>query len=100
MALKTTSNGEDKSAMIQMTSRATLTLDLLSIRSAGVMGVDLLRGRALVERDEAVEQVVACRVVIVTSLVVGEVVTHGRMRQLLRKQIDLVQEQNLCGHVS
>lgn len=91
---------KDELVIIRSTGCATLTLDLLGIRGTGIVSIDLLRGCALVERDEAVEQVVACRIVVVTSLVIGEVVTHGRMRQLLRKQIDLVQKQNLCEHVS
>lgn len=50
------------------------TLDLLGICCTGVVCVDLLRRRALVERDEAVEEVVARRVVVVATVVVGEVV--------------------------
>ena len=52
------------------------TLDLLGICCAGVVRVDLLRCRALVEGDEAVEQVVTCCVVVVAAVVVGEVVAQ------------------------
>ena len=61
-----------------MTKRATNghTLDLLGIRRASVMRVNLLRRGALVEGDEAVEQVVACCVVVVAAGVIGEVVAQ------------------------
>ena len=52
------------------------TLDLLGIRCAGVVRVDLLRCRTLVERHKPVEEVVACCVVVVTAGVVREVVTQ------------------------
>lgn len=40
------------------------------------MRVDLLRRRALVKGDEAVEEVVARRIVVVPTGIVGEVVTE------------------------
>ena len=52
------------------------TLDLLGIRCAGVVRVDLLRRCALVERHEAVKEIVACCVVVVAAGVVGEVVAE------------------------
>lgn len=60
------------------------------------MGVDLL-SLVLVERHEAVENVIACRGVVSTTLVVGEVVLHGADGKLLLEPIDLVQEQNDRG---
>lgn len=48
----------------------------------------------LVQRHEAVEDVVASSGVVSTSLVVGEVVLHGADRQLLLEAIDLVEEEN------
>ena len=59
------------------------------------MRVDLFCRRALVERDEAVEEVVARGVVVVAAVVVGEVVPERRARELLREQVDLVKEQDL-----
>ncbi len=50
------------------------TLDLLCIRRTCIMRVYLLGCSALVEADEPMEEVVACGVVIGSSLVVGEVV--------------------------
>jgi hypothetical protein len=55
--------------------KRTLTLDLLGIRRTCIMCVYLLCGCALVERDEAVEEVVACGIVVVSTVVVWEVVT-------------------------
>jgi hypothetical protein len=57
------------------------------------MGVDLL-GLVLVQANEAVENVIASRGVVVAALVVREVVLHGADRQLLLESIDLVEEQN------
>lgn len=57
------------------------------------MSVDLLL-LGLVERHKAVEDVVTCRGVVGTTLVVREVVLHGADRQLLLEAIDLVQEEN------
>lgn len=50
------------------------TLDLLCIRRACIVGVDLFCCGRLVERDEAMKKVVAGGVVVVTAVVVGEVV--------------------------
>lgn len=68
--------------------------DLLRVRRASVVGVDLLRGCALVQGNKAVQQVIASSVIVVTSRIVGEVVTHWRMRQLLCEQVDLIQKQD------
>lgn len=57
------------------------------------VGVDLFLLR-LVERHEAVEDVVASGGIVGTTLVVGEVVLHGADGQLLLETIDLVQEEN------
>jgi hypothetical protein len=51
-----------------------LTFDLLRIRRTRIMRTDLLRRRALVEAHEQVQEVVARRVVVVPTIVVGEVV--------------------------
>jgi hypothetical protein len=48
------------------------TLDLLCVRRTRIMCIYLLRRCALVEADEPMEEVVACGVVIGTSLVVGK----------------------------
>lgn len=61
------------------------------------MGINLLRGSRLVEGNEAVEQVVACCIVIVTTIVVREIVTEGRVYQFLLEQVDLVQEEDDRG---
>lgn len=60
------------------------------------MGVDLLL-LGLVQRDEAVEDVVTSGGVVGTTLVVGEVVLHGADGQLLLEAIDLVEEENDGG---
>lgn len=67
--------------------------NLHGIGSACEMCVDLL-GLVLVERDESVQDVVACRSVVWAALVVWEVVLHGANWQLLLEPVDLVQEQN------
>lgn len=67
--------------------------DLCRIGGTCEMCVDLLR-LMLVQADESVEDVVACRGVVLTTLVVGEVVLHWADGQLLLEPIDLVQEQN------
>lgn len=53
-----------------------LTLDLLGICCTCVVGVYLLRRRALVERHEPVQKVVACCVIIVATSIIGEVVAQ------------------------
>lgn len=80
--------------------RASHTIDsghdepnLCRIRGTCEMCVDLLR-LVLVQADESVQDVVASRGVVITSLVVGEVVFHGADRQLFFEPIDLVQEQD------
>lgn len=57
------------------------------------MSVDLLLF-GLVERHETVEDVVACRSVVCTALVVGEVVLHGANGKLFLEAIDFVEEEN------
>ena len=60
------------------------------------VGVDLLL-LGLVEGNKAVEDVVASRGVVGTTLVVGEVVLHRADGKLLLEAIDLVEEQNDRG---
>ena len=48
-------------------------------------------------RDESVQDVVTRRAVVLTTLVIGEVVIHGRDGQLLLEAIDLVEEENDAG---
>lgn len=57
------------------------------------MGINLL-WLVLVQTDETTQDVVACRCIIVTTLVVGEVVLHGTDGELLLESVDLVQEEN------
>jgi hypothetical protein len=61
------------------------------------MRIYLLRGRALVEAEKPMEEIVACGVVVGSSLIVGEIVLKRRTRELLGEKIDLVQEQDLRG---
>ena len=67
--------------------------NLHGICGAGEMGVDLL-GLVLVERDESVQDVVACGGIVWAALVIGEVVLHWADGQLLLEAIDLVEEQD------
>ena len=60
------------------------------------MSVNLLL-LGLVQRHEAVEDVIASRGIVGTALVVGEVVLHGADGQLLLEAIDLVEEKNDGG---
>ena len=60
------------------------------------MSVDLLL-LGLVQRHETVEDVIARRGVVGTTLVVREVVLHGADGQLLLEAIDLVEEKNDGG---
>jgi hypothetical protein len=73
------------------------TLDLLCIRRTRIMRIYLLGCGALVEADEPMEEVVACGVVVGSSLIVGEIVLKRRTREFLGEEIDLVQEQDLRG---
>lgn len=70
--------------------------NLGGICGAGEMRVDLLRLR-LIERYEAVENVIACRSIVVTTLVVREVVLHRAYGKLFPESINLVQEENDTG---
>jgi len=63
------------------------------------MGINLLGRRALVERDEAVQQIIAGQVVVVAVLVVREVIAQRGARELLSEEIDFVEEENLWGSV-
>lgn len=72
----TADNDNQRQVKYRDTKRGwSLTLDLLRVRRAGVMRVDLLRGRALVKRDKAVQEVVTRGIVVLAAVVVGEVVT-------------------------
>lgn len=78
MADKTTgkderSNGQHRCHITAIYAR---TFNLLRIRRARVMRVDLLALGALVERHEPVQEILASRVVVVTAGVVGEVVAQ------------------------
>ena len=96
---------DDKSAAscIHIPQEGSLTVncshdeaDLSGVGCASEMGINLL-GLVLVQADKAVEDVVACRRVVVTSLVIWEVVLHWRNWKLLLEAIDLVQEQDYRG---
>jgi len=63
------------SALGEKNTKQTLTLDLLGICRTCIMCVYLFRRCALVERDEAVEEVVAGGIVVVSTVIVWEVVT-------------------------
>jgi hypothetical protein len=56
------------------------------------MSINLLGRGTLVERDEAVQEVVACCVVVVAACIVGEVVAQRRAREFFREEIDFVEE--------
>ena len=71
-----------------------LTLDLLGISRTGIMGINLFCRRVLIQGNESMKEVFASEVVIITTVIVREVIAKWGMRELLRKQIDLVQEQN------
>lgn len=70
--------------------------DLVGIRSACKMCVDLLL-LGLVERNEAVKDVIASSGIVGTTLVVGEVVLHGADGKFLLEAVDLVQEEDDRG---
>lgn len=70
--------------------------DLCGISGTCEVSVDLLL-LGLVQRHEAVEDVVASGGIVGTALVVGEVVLHGADGQLLLEAIDLVEEENDGG---
>lgn len=70
--------------------------DLGGVGGTGEVGVDLLL-LGLVQRHEAVENVVTGGSVVGTTLVVGEVVLHGADGQLLLEAVDLVEEENDRG---
>ena len=73
------------------------TFNLLGIRCACIVRVDLLCRRALVEADETVEEVVARGVVAVAADVVREVVAERGVRELRGEQVDLVEEEDDRG---
>jgi hypothetical protein len=59
------------------------TLDFLRIHRTCIMRIYLFRHRALIEGDEPMDEVVACGVVIGSSLIVREMVLKGRTREFL-----------------
>lgn len=69
---------------------------MLGIRGAGEMRVYLLDFR-LVERDEPVEDVVAGSIVVITTVIVGEIFVHRAKGKLILKTIDLVEEEDDGG---
>lgn len=50
------------------------TSDLIRVCRTRIVSIYLLRGRALIEANEALEEILAGRIVVGTSSVVGEVV--------------------------
>ncbi len=68
-------------------------LDLACIGRTGKVGVDRLC-IALVQTDETVDDVFACRVVVRTTSVIAKIVSHGRDGELLFEKINLVEEKN------
>lgn len=70
--------------------------NLGSVGSAGEVRVDLLLF-GLVQGNETVEDIVASRGVVGTTLVIREVVLHRANRELLLETIDLVEEENDRG---
>jgi hypothetical protein len=70
--------------------------DLCGISGTCEMCVDLL-ALMLVKGDEAVQDVVASRAIVITTIVVGEVVLHWADGKLLLEPIDLVEEKNDRG---
>jgi hypothetical protein len=75
------------------------TFDLLGIGGASVMSVNLFGCSTLVEGDESVKEVVACCIVVVSTIIIGEVVTKRRLGQFFGKEINFIQEQNLTQSV-
>lgn len=67
--------------------------DLRGVSGTGEVGVDLLLF-GLVQRHEAVEDVITSGIIVGTTLVVREVVLHWADGQLLLEAIDLVEEEN------
>lgn len=67
--------------------------NLRRIRRARKMGINLLI-LGLIQAHEAMENIVARLLVVLASLVVGEVVLHGREGKLFPEAIDLVEEEN------
>lgn len=54
------------------------------------MGINLLRRRVLVERDETVQEILARKIVVVATRVVREIVTERRVWEFFCEQVDLV----------
>jgi hypothetical protein len=57
------------------------------------MGIDLF-SLVLVQANEPVQDIVASRSVIISTLVIWEIVLHWADRELLLKSVNLVQEEN------
>lgn len=98
MALRTT-NGKKRIRILwcgdsyqQHTIR---TFDLLGICSAGIMCVYLLGCSALIEGYETMQQVVTSSIIVITTIVIWEIFAQGGSRELLSKQINLVQKEDL-----
>lgn len=64
------------SAPIIEASSGQRTLNLLGVSRTGIVGVYLLRCRALVERHEPVQQICASGVVVVATIEIGEIVAE------------------------
>jgi hypothetical protein len=61
------------------------------------VGIYLLRGGTLVERDETMQQVVTGIIVVVAASIIGEIVAQWGPREFLSEQINLVQEEDLTA---
>lgn len=62
-----------------------LTLDLLGIGRTGIVCIDLLGRRILIQRYEAVQQILARKIVVITTGVVWEVIPQRRVWKLVRE---------------
>lgn len=76
MALNTTGKGSGMRRKIDAWKTPRLTLNLLGIGSAGVVGVDLFRRGALVEGNKPLQKVVTGSVVIIATIIIREVISQ------------------------
>ena len=73
---------------------------MLSVRGAGVVGINLLRRRILIQGNETMKQIFASEVVTVAAIIVLEVVAERGVGKFLGEKIDFVQEENLYQAIS
>jgi hypothetical protein len=45
-----------------------LTLDLIGVRGTGIVRIDLLGRGTLVQADESVKEIIACRIIVVAAV--------------------------------